>query len=258
MDGINEYDFNARRYNSALGSFTTWDPLAEKRPWDSPYAFCGGDPVNLSDPNGRDYQIDINVDQKEITVRAKYYVFAEDALSAQSALDFWNKQSGKFSYKEFKVNFDLKIKTVSLEDSPYKEGNNIEIQSLRYFIQMTKEEGVNSYIIQNELKENLNGTTNLGCMIYVLNSRKDTDTGAHEVGHSLGLIHSETGIMTATSTDPQRSQSVSQREINQCILGGLKGRPLSENRNKAGKGFLKIQNGFSSKLPKWLSKYYKK
>ena len=52
MDGINEYDFNARRYNSALGSFTTWDPLAEKRPWDSPYAFCGGDPVNLSDPNG--------------------------------------------------------------------------------------------------------------------------------------------------------------------------------------------------------------
>ncbi|MDE5976321.1 MAG: hypothetical protein K2G69_07215, partial [Muribaculaceae bacterium] len=52
LDGINEYDFNARRYNSAEGRFSQLDPLCEKYPWLSPYAYCGGDPVNLSDPTG--------------------------------------------------------------------------------------------------------------------------------------------------------------------------------------------------------------
>ncbi|MDE5875183.1 MAG: hypothetical protein K2H15_06005, partial [Muribaculaceae bacterium] len=52
LDGINEYDFNARRYNSAEGCFSQLDPLCEKYPWLSPYAYCGGDPMNLSDPTG--------------------------------------------------------------------------------------------------------------------------------------------------------------------------------------------------------------
>ncbi|MDE5976667.1 MAG: hypothetical protein K2G69_08975, partial [Muribaculaceae bacterium] len=52
LDGINEYDFNARRYNSAEGRFSQLDPLCEKYPWFSPYAYCAGDPVNLSDPTG--------------------------------------------------------------------------------------------------------------------------------------------------------------------------------------------------------------
>ena len=53
MYGVNEYDFNARRYNSALGSFTTWDPLCEKYPWLSTYSYCGGDPINAIDKNGK-------------------------------------------------------------------------------------------------------------------------------------------------------------------------------------------------------------
>ncbi len=50
--GLNEYDFIARRYNPLLASFTTWDPLAEKYPWLSPYAYCAGNPINYIDPNG--------------------------------------------------------------------------------------------------------------------------------------------------------------------------------------------------------------
>ncbi len=50
--GLNEYDFLARRYNPILASFTTWDPLAEKYPWLSPYAYCAGNPINYIDPNG--------------------------------------------------------------------------------------------------------------------------------------------------------------------------------------------------------------
>lgn len=38
--------------------FTSRDPLCEKRPWMSPYAYCSGNPVNRIDPDGKiDYRI---------------------------------------------------------------------------------------------------------------------------------------------------------------------------------------------------------
>jgi len=34
--------------------FTSVDPLAEKKPWMSPYVYCSDNPVNRIDPDGRD------------------------------------------------------------------------------------------------------------------------------------------------------------------------------------------------------------
>ncbi len=45
------YPFGARMYDPCLGRWTTQDPLAEKYPGISPYAYCADDPVN---PGGRD------------------------------------------------------------------------------------------------------------------------------------------------------------------------------------------------------------
>ncbi len=55
MHGLNEYDFSARWQDAANPGFTTMDPLAELAPWDSPYAYCGDDPVNRIDPTGMWY-----------------------------------------------------------------------------------------------------------------------------------------------------------------------------------------------------------
>ena len=50
------YDFGARYYRpSALPFWTTMDPLCEKYPDISPYAYCAGNPVNLVDPEGEDW-----------------------------------------------------------------------------------------------------------------------------------------------------------------------------------------------------------
>jgi RHS repeat-associated protein len=47
-------DFMARMYaNSEIPRFTTQDPLSEMKPWMSPYAYCGNNPVNTIDPDGR-------------------------------------------------------------------------------------------------------------------------------------------------------------------------------------------------------------
>lgn len=51
-NGLNEYDFGARQYYSAVPGFTKPDPLAEKYPWLSPYLYCANNTVNAFDPDG--------------------------------------------------------------------------------------------------------------------------------------------------------------------------------------------------------------
>ena len=50
--GLNEYDFGARRYNSALALWTTPDPLASKFGNINPYTYCAGNPIRYVDPSG--------------------------------------------------------------------------------------------------------------------------------------------------------------------------------------------------------------
>ncbi|WP_370525534.1 RHS repeat-associated core domain-containing protein [Dysgonomonas sp. 521] len=52
MHGLNLYDYSARYYESAIGRFTSVDPLAEKKPWLTPYHYCSNNPINRIDPNG--------------------------------------------------------------------------------------------------------------------------------------------------------------------------------------------------------------
>ena len=52
MNGLNLYDFHARWQDYATCWFTTQDPLAEKTPWNSPYGYCSGNPINKIDPTG--------------------------------------------------------------------------------------------------------------------------------------------------------------------------------------------------------------
>lgn len=48
MHGLDLYDYGARHYDATIGQFTTMDPLCEKYYHISPYAYCGGNPVNRS------------------------------------------------------------------------------------------------------------------------------------------------------------------------------------------------------------------
>ena len=51
----------ARHYHPTLSIWLSVDPMADKYPGVSPYAYCGNNPVRLKDPDGRDI---IDVDQK--------------------------------------------------------------------------------------------------------------------------------------------------------------------------------------------------
>ena len=54
MHGLGTYDFGARQYNPVTMRWDRMDPMCEKYYSISPYAYCGGDPVNKIDPDGRD------------------------------------------------------------------------------------------------------------------------------------------------------------------------------------------------------------
>ena len=57
MNGLNLYDFHARWQDYATCWFTTQDPLAEKYYALSPYTYCAGNPIMLTDPTGMEIWI---------------------------------------------------------------------------------------------------------------------------------------------------------------------------------------------------------
>lgn len=56
MHGVNLYDYSARYYESAIGRFTSVDPLAEKYYSISPYAYVANNPLKFIDPTGMAYR----------------------------------------------------------------------------------------------------------------------------------------------------------------------------------------------------------
>ena len=53
MYGLNTYDYGARQHDPILARWDRIDPLCEKYYGVSPYAYCGNNPVNRVDPDGR-------------------------------------------------------------------------------------------------------------------------------------------------------------------------------------------------------------
>ena len=54
--GLNTYDFEARWLTPAFPRFTNPDPMASDYHPISPYAYCGGDPINMIDPTGKNFK----------------------------------------------------------------------------------------------------------------------------------------------------------------------------------------------------------
>jgi RHS repeat-associated protein len=99
MHGLNEYDFSARWQDPVVPGFTSHDPLAENTPWNSPYAYCGGDPVNRIDPTG---MADLpTVECTALDLHKNGYIHnSDEALAYQYSQDHSNPNNGSPIFSE--------------------------------------------------------------------------------------------------------------------------------------------------------------
>ncbi len=95
FNGLNWYDNEARQYDPVIGRFTSPDPMAEKYPALSPFAYCANNPLLFIDPSGMVIIIDPNISdaQKDkLTfyhsqgINSPYFAQAYNALDASEEL----------------------------------------------------------------------------------------------------------------------------------------------------------------------------
>ncbi|OYU94734.1 MAG: hypothetical protein CFE21_13665 [Bacteroidetes bacterium B1(2017)] len=199
----NNYDFGARIYDARLGRWLSVDPLQAKYQWLSPYNFVANNPILYIDNDGKDYGVYVDHESKTIIIKATYLVNKHDELSnnsAEKAAQFWNEQTGKFQYiinngKE-KIVYDIKFEfDVKESDNPSEDSNNNK-DANAYYVKPDKDPSFNGKSITNSKEEIVNGVTDkFRNEISVKATRAFLPTGAHEMGHTLGIGHWTRGLM---------------------------------------------------------------
>ena len=221
--GLDEYDSQARHYYPAIARTTTMDPLAEKYYSISPYAWCANNPVNNIDVNGKEYEEEVDSVNSTITISATYYTTEEDEESAQEAVDFWNDLSNEYVYEMdgivYTIVFNLQVIVIDDDITDYRDMKKLNkwvLDGTGHYMELES----NIYQILS-LDDNVNGCTFASRIIMVNENRRYTETGAHEVGHTLYLKHSGMGIMTESASDPLRGKFVTKNNIKSIITASL-------------------------------------
>jgi RHS repeat-associated protein len=113
MHGLNLYDFGARQLDYSYTSrFTTMDPLAEKKPWLSPYAYCANNPVRFIDPDGRKFVYAANSTQN----------FKNDVVTT---IKFMNRMNTSGIIKQIMSHSKTITIKETTEDSKFNPNSNI-------------------------------------------------------------------------------------------------------------------------------------
>ncbi|MDE6368804.1 MAG: hypothetical protein K2K94_06150 [Muribaculaceae bacterium] len=85
--GANLLDFTARTYDPSLPLFQTQDPMAGDYTQFNTYLYCGGDPVNRTDDNGKEWT-DIEGKPIEDLSKIKRYIFYTDEFRTQAEVQY--------------------------------------------------------------------------------------------------------------------------------------------------------------------------
>jgi len=191
------YYYGARYYDPRTSIWQSVDPLAEKTPGWSPYNYGFDNPVKYTDPDGRSGEPVINRRTKTITM-TQHLIFyggkANNTLSGKIATGVasqWNGAHGKVTINgvTYKVRFKVTYETVSEADARRMAASNTDIK--------------NNFVRIEKVAPNFSSRTyGLGGNGVFFNTSDDiggSTTPAHEIGHTLGLDHTNAAGQTRTS-----------------------------------------------------------
>jgi len=221
--GVNWLDYGAREYDEVTGRWTRPDPMSEKHYGTSGYTYCADNPIINIDPDGK--RDSIVVKKNKITVRSNYYTGGNAAEeSAEKSAQVWTSrvfryksQTGKSYSVKFKINI---IPTDSPNFAPIKASRDPIGNS--YIIGVPKDSKD-----KDSHGETSGSTTGREDIIVREKYSQNGQTGAHEMGHTLGAGHTNQGIMTKDLTDPNRRSVPSQKTIDEIINDALRKQGLN-------------------------------
>jgi RHS repeat-associated protein len=182
-------EYGARRYDAQIARWGGVDALAEKYYHQTPIGYAGNNPIIFVDYDGNDYGVHIDHKSRTITIRATYYADANSIADATASTNAWNTLSGTYTYTigkgrdavDYTVNFQLQ----AIESTDPISSANSDNSGEANIYQVTNDPS----LLGEENGQVNNGRTTAGLLVYVNSNREGTQTGEHEIGHSLGMIH---------------------------------------------------------------------
>jgi len=121
------YNFGARYYDPRVGVFLTVDPLMDKYPGISSYAYAANNPIKFVDPDGMDLELNFYKGKKNESSSAELIQIINQGLDGQfEAVFSKGKNGGKNSLKLKATEGGGDMSKMSLEaQSFYNELNNM-------------------------------------------------------------------------------------------------------------------------------------
>src|SRR5690606_10840651 len=126
------YYYGARYYNPKWSLWISVDPLWEKYPSWSPFAYTFQNSINFIDPDGRSGEPVIDNENKTVKIHSKLYFYGSEANSelsekiATGIASQWNSANAKTEVEgiEYDVKFRISYETVSVEKAIELAENN--------------------------------------------------------------------------------------------------------------------------------------
>ncbi|MFV0290570.1 MAG: RHS repeat-associated core domain-containing protein [Mangrovibacterium sp.] len=239
------YYYGARYYDARISLWLSTDPLQEKYPHVSTYAYTFNNPVIYKDPDGRDGIRVIDTKNKTITIKALYFVQSADRNyyttkgKTKQFGGYSEKQIGKMQestnkylnnlgmsvsdgeYKGYSINFDLEFRdggTVEQsENSAQSEmqdghsvGNSFTRGNSSVYSRFASKEIDNN---DGTVSTSTVGGITIGNKDIMMNSSQDTKMNRiHEIFHTFGFSHPKgtggsEGIMKYPPEKPNQSDA---------------------------------------------------
>ena len=139
------YDYGFRIYDSKLGRFLSLDPLSKSYPWNSPYSYAEGDPIDFIDLDGLEKPVQtaqstFTVTKPVITPQISRFL-KEEALRTQVVEKLFKIITPDVSgYLDTKVGVDFP-ETVKATINQYLIISGTDIQSLQLAIIIPNDNG---------------------------------------------------------------------------------------------------------------------
>lgn len=118
--------YGARYYDPRTSVFYGVDPLTEKRPWESPFTYCGNNPIVRIDPNGMIWKdTDGNTISDDDQKKVKVYIFYNPKAFGKQSMKMAQAAEKKYGKGSVALS-DVTTENEFAEDWKNMGGNDIK------------------------------------------------------------------------------------------------------------------------------------